>query len=78
MSELTKRFEELSERAYRTGKVFYTDFLSMYELSELNENIYSYSYAGVDTFGGYEGAERRMVSFATLMFLRTATALRVL
>lgn len=72
MSELTKRFEELSERAYRTGKVFYTDFLSMYELSELNENLYSYSYAGVDTFGGYDGAERKMVSFGDREYLSYA------
>ena len=62
-SELIKRFDELSNRAYMTGRVQYTDFLSMAELSELECKKNEYAYAGVDTFGGYEDAERKIVRF---------------
>lgn len=54
-----KRFKELSERAERTGKYYFTDFLTIQESSLLQ----SLSIHNFTLYGGCEGCERVVACF---------------
>ena len=60
--QLIRRFSDLSRQAYQKNRVMFSDFLNMNELSLLyrGEKSYDTSFA---VWGGYEYAERQMVSF---------------
>ncbi len=58
-----RRFAELAERAYTTGRCLYTPFLSMDEVDLLLQCKSEVEYAGLTLFGGTEGCERVMARF---------------
>jgi len=58
-----RRFEELAERAYVTGRCLFTDFLSIDEVDLLLQCKNEIDYAGLTLFGGAEGCERVMARF---------------
>ena len=62
---ITKRFEELAQRAYRENRFVFTDFLDMSQLSGFYDMERDLSYAGTKVFGGTEGCERCMVRFGS-------------
>jgi len=57
---LKKRLSELSQRAYERGFNTYSEFLNMDEISTALGLDYPCAYL---LFGGYEGAERRVIGF---------------
>lgn len=59
---LSRRFIDLSRQAFQKNIVVFSDFLNMYEISLLYrwEKEYAVSFS---LYGGYENAERQMVSF---------------
>lgn len=59
------RYIDLSRMAYEKGIYTYTDFLSLAELSDMHGCSREF-YVNHKEFGGYEGAERCMVSFGSL------------
>lgn len=60
---LLRRFGELAERTYASGRYAFTDFLGLAERSLLLQNRSAFSYAGLTLFGGAEGCERVMARF---------------
>lgn len=58
-----RRYGELAERAYSTGRCLFTDFLSMDEIDLLLQCKTEIDYAGVTLFGGAEGCERAVARF---------------
>lgn len=60
---LAKRIRELAVLADRRSCVTYTDFLNLNEQNILHQTIQKFSWIKGETFGGYEGAERRMAAF---------------
>lgn len=60
-----KRLLDLSSQSYGQGRYTFSNFLDLYEqsiLTSLKKREKAFSY---ETFGGYEGAERRMVRFGS-------------
>ncbi|MCR5425790.1 MAG: hypothetical protein K6E81_03060 [Lachnospiraceae bacterium] len=66
LEQLKKRLLELSEKAWSSGRYFYTDFLSEAEQSVFHMLEAKYSPAGYALYGGYEGADRCMARFGSL------------
>lgn len=60
---LQKRVRELSRLAYDRGIAMFTDFLNLNELYMINSLGYRETGIAVETFGGYEFAERQMAAF---------------
>ena len=60
--QLIRRFSDLSRQAYQKNRVMFSDFLNMNELSLLYQGEKSYD-TSFSLWGGYEYAERQMVSF---------------
>ena len=58
-----RRFEEMAERAYVTGRCLFTDFLSLDEVDLLLQCQSELEYAGLALFGGTDGCERVMARF---------------
>ena len=58
-----RRFAELAERSYSTGRVLFTDFLSLGELDLLLQCKRDLDYSGVTLFGGAKDCERVMARF---------------
>ena len=56
-----KRIQELATVADRRGHVTFTDFLNLNEQNILHQTLQKFSLIHGETFGGYEGAERRIV-----------------
>lgn len=59
---LIRRFVDLSRQAYQKNIVVFSDFLNMYEISLLYQHKEEYV-SFFSLYGGYENAERQMVSF---------------
>ena len=57
------RFSELAGRAYDRGRYSFTDFLSPAEIGYLYAAEKEVAYAGVQLWGGFEGAERQIARF---------------
>ncbi|MCD7763459.1 MAG: YlmH/Sll1252 family protein [Lachnospiraceae bacterium] len=59
---LEKRIRELASRADSRGFVTFTDFLNLNEQNIFFDTIQKFSFVKGETFGGYEGAERRIAA----------------
>ena len=59
---ILRRFLDLSNQAYQKNIVVFSDFLNMYEISLLYQGEKEYA-SSFSLYGGYEYAERQMVSF---------------
>lgn len=59
---LLRRFVDLSRQAYQKNIVVFSDFLNMYEIGLLYQGEKEYA-CSFSLYGGYEYAERQMVSF---------------
>lgn len=60
---LQKRFQELATAAQRRDRVMFSEFLNLNEQNILHQQLQKFSWIKGETFGGYEGAERRMAAF---------------
>lgn len=60
---LIKRIQDLAHMADRKGCVAFTDFLNLNEQNICHQTMQKFSWIKGETFGGYEGAERRIVAF---------------
>ena len=60
---MEKRFLDLGRMAYQRGIVTYTDFLNLNEQNILYGIRPEFSYLTIESFGGYEMAERQMAAF---------------
>lgn len=60
---LIKRIQELANKAERRGCVTFTDFLNLNEQNILHQTLQKFSWIKGETFGGYEGGERRIAAF---------------
>lgn len=60
---LGKRLHELATIADRRNCVTFTDFLNLNEQNILHQTIQKFPWIKGETFGGYEGAERRIAAF---------------
>ena len=60
-----KRLLDLSNQAYGQGRYTFSNFLDLYEQSILSSMMKKEKGVIYETFGGYEGAERRMVRFGS-------------
>ncbi|MCD7819138.1 MAG: YlmH/Sll1252 family protein [Lachnospiraceae bacterium] len=60
---LIKRIQDLASAADRKGCITFSDFLNLNEQNILHQTIQKFSWIKGETFGGYEGAERRMAAF---------------
>lgn len=58
-----KRVQELAAVADRRGHVTFADFLNLNEQNLLHQTLQKFPWIQGETFGGYEGAERRMAAF---------------
>jgi RNA-binding protein YlmH len=63
--DVYKRLTELADEAYRENRYVYTDFLSIAQISVYNKSVRDFDYAGSESYGGYETAERRIVKFGS-------------
>ncbi|MCC8051186.1 MAG: YlmH/Sll1252 family protein [Clostridiales bacterium] len=59
---LEKRIRELASRADARGCPAFTDFLNLNEQNIVFDTIQKFSFVKGETFGGYEGAERRIAA----------------
>lgn len=57
------RFAELAERAYTRGRYTFTGFLSLSETQYLYAAEREVAYAGIELWGGFEEAERKVARF---------------
>ncbi|MCD8346469.1 MAG: YlmH/Sll1252 family protein [Lachnospiraceae bacterium] len=60
---LTKRIQDLASLAEHRGCITFSDFLNLNEQNILHQTIQKFSWIRGETFGGYEGAERRIAAF---------------
>lgn len=60
---LQKRFQELATAAQRRDRVMFSEFLNLNEQNILHQQLQKFSWIKGETFGGYEGAERRIAAF---------------
>ena len=59
------RLKDLADRSFQNGQYTFTNFLSVGELTVFKEHEGELRYAHPELFGGYEGAERRMIRFGS-------------
>ncbi len=57
---LKKRIQDLASSADKKGCVAFTDFLNLSEQNIFMQTIQKFSWIRGETFGGYEGSERRV------------------
>lgn len=62
-SLLTKRIQDLADKAQKRDIVTFTDFLNLNEQNILYQTMQKFSWIKGETFGGYEGAERQIAAF---------------
>lgn len=60
-----KRLLDLADQAFGQGRYTFSNFLDLYEQSILTSLMRKERGFSYETFGGYEGAERRMVRFGS-------------
>ena len=60
-----KRILDLANQAYTQGRYTFTSFLDLYEQSLFLSAARQIKGIGWEFFGGYEGAERRMIRFGS-------------
>ena len=63
MDELINRLRDLADRSFQNGQYTFTNFLSIGEITEYYEHERELGFARPAVYGGYEGAERRMIRF---------------
>lgn len=61
--QMEKRLLELGQTAYQRGIATYSDFLNLNEQNILHGIRAKLSYLKIESFGGYETAERQMAAF---------------
>lgn len=61
--QIEKRLLDLGRTAYQRGIVTYSDFLNLNEQNILHGIRSELSYLKIESFGGYETAERQMAAF---------------
>ena len=59
------RLKDLADRSFQNGQYTFTNFLSVGEITVFKEHESELRYAHPELFGGYEGAERRMIRFGS-------------
>ncbi len=59
----SKRMQDLANSADKRGCVTFSDFLNLNEQNIYFQLIQKFSWIRGETFGGYEGSERRMAAF---------------
>ena len=57
------RLKDLADRSFRNGQYTFTNFLSVGEITIYKEHENELRYAYPVLYGGYDGAERRMIRF---------------
>ena len=57
------RLKDLADRSFRNGQYTFTNFLSVGEITIYKEHENELGYAYPVLYGGYDGAERRMIRF---------------
>ncbi|MCD7743893.1 MAG: YlmH/Sll1252 family protein [Lachnospiraceae bacterium] len=60
---MIKRIQDLASMSDRKGCVTFTDFLNLNEQNICHQTMQKFSWIKGETFGGYEGAERRIAAF---------------
>ena len=63
MDEIINRLKDLADRSYQSGQYTFTNFLTIAEITEFYEHENELKFAFPSVYGGYEGAERRMIRF---------------
>lgn len=58
-----RRIQDLAALAEKRTCILYSDFMNLYEQNMLYDTSQKFSRFCGETFGGYEGAERRMAAF---------------
>lgn len=61
--QLEKHFRDLARTAYQRGIAVFSDFLNLNELNIFQSLRPEFSYLKMESFGGYELAERQIVVF---------------
>jgi RNA-binding protein YlmH len=62
---ITKRFQELSKRAYAQQRYMYSEFLTLAEQDLLQRSCNAQNAAPYILFGGFEAAERKVAQFGS-------------
>ena len=57
------RLKDLADRSYQNTQYTFTNFLTIGEITEFYEHEKDLAFAFPSVYGGYEGAERRMIRF---------------
>lgn len=57
------RLKDLADRSFQNGQFTFSNFLSVGEITIFKENQSELRYAHPVLYGGYDGAERRMIRF---------------
>ena len=65
MDEIINRLKDLADRSYQNGQYTFTNFLTIGEITEFYEHEKDLAFAFPSVYGGYEGAERRMIRFGS-------------
>ncbi len=60
---MINRLKDLADRSFQNGQYLFTNFLSIGEITEYYQHEKAFGFAHPVVFGGYEGAERRMIRF---------------
>lgn len=63
MDEIINRLKDLADRSYKRGQYTFTNFLTIGEITDFYEHENELAFAFPSVYGGYEGAERRMIRF---------------
>lgn len=63
MDEIINRLKDLADRSYQSRQYTFTNFLTIGEITEYYEHEKELAFAFPSVYGGYEGAERRMIRF---------------
>lgn len=63
MEEIINRLKDLADRSFQNGQYTFTNFMSVGEITIFKEHEKELSYAHPVLFGGYDGADRRMIRF---------------
>ena len=61
--QLEKHFRDLARTAYQRGIAVFSDFLNLNELNIFQSLRPEFSYLKMESFGGYELAERQIAVF---------------
>lgn len=64
--QLQKRFRDLAQKAYSRNICTFTNFLGLLELNTFYQMERDLSFVTVDSFGGMEDSERRILRFGNL------------